>query len=79
LLTGREMELTPTILDPRVGDRYLLCTAGLSGPVRSDAILGALLIPDVGDCTWRLIELALAAGCRDNITVVVADIVLQAT
>ena len=57
------------------GDRYLLCSDGLSDPVSHETILDALKIPDVGDSADRLIELALRGGGPDNVTVVVADVV----
>jgi protein phosphatase len=59
----------------RIGDRYLLCSDGLSDPVSDETILDALQIPDVTDSADRLIELALRGGGPDNVTVVVADVV----
>src|SRR5882757_1554989 len=57
------------------GDRYLVCSDGLSGVV-SDAqlaeALGGTALATVAD---TLIELALRAGGPDNITCVVADVV----
>ena len=74
-LTGHEVEPTLTIREARAGDRYLLCSDGLSDPVRDETILEALQIPDVSDSAYRLIELALRGGGPDNVTVVVADVV----
>ncbi len=74
-LTGQEVEPTLTMREARVGDRYLLCSDGLSDPVSTETILEALQIPDVTDCADRLIELALRGGGPDNVTVVVADVV----
>jgi protein phosphatase len=59
----------------RTGDRYLLCSDGLSDPVSDETILDALQVPDVTDSADRLIELALRGGGPDNVTVVVADVV----
>jgi protein phosphatase len=74
-LTGHEVEPTLTMREVRIGDRYLLCSDGLSDPVSDETILDALQIPDVTDSADRLIELALRGGGPDNVTVVVADVV----
>lgn len=74
-LTGHEVEPTLTMREARAGDRYLLCSDGLSDPVSDDTILEALQIPDVAEAAYRLIELALRGGGPDNVTVVVADVV----
>jgi PPM family protein phosphatase len=74
-LTGHEVEPTLTMREARAGDRYLLCSDGLSDPVSDETILEALQIPDVAESAYRLIELALRGGGPDNVTVVVADVV----
>ena len=74
-LTGHELATLKT-LEVRSDDRYLLCTDGLYGPVSQEKIRKALEIPDVGKTADRLIELALRAGGPDNISLVVADVVL---
>ncbi len=74
-LTGHEVEPTLIMREAREGDRYLLCSDGLSDPVSQETILEALKIPDVADSADRLIELALRGGGPDNVTVVVADVV----
>jgi protein phosphatase len=56
------------------GDRYLLCSDGLSGPVPSQALaqaLGAKIHPDAA--SLKLIELANDAGGPDNIAAVVIE------
>ena len=74
-LTGHEVEPTLIMREAREGDRYLLCSDGLSDPVSHETILEALKIPDVAGSADRLIELALRGGGPDNVTVVVADVV----
>lgn len=74
-LTGHEVEPTLIMREARAGDRYLLCSDGLSDPVSQETILEALKIPDVAESADRLIELALRGGGPDNVTVVVADVV----
>jgi protein phosphatase len=59
------------------GDRYLLCSDGLTDVVTDESIHQALeMEPDPGHCARLLIRLALQAGAPDNVTVIVADIVL---
>lgn len=74
-LTGHEVEPTLIMREARAGDRYLLCSDGLSDPVSHETILEALQISDVAESADRLIELALRGGGPDNVTVVVADVV----
>jgi protein phosphatase len=60
----------------RAGDRYLLCSDGLSDFVRRDIIEEILTeAPTPSAAADRLIEVALKASARDNVTVVVADVV----
>jgi serine/threonine protein phosphatase PrpC len=58
-----------------VGDRLLLCSDGLSDVVTDAAIAAALTEPSRDACAEQLIDLALQAGGRDNISVLVADVV----
>ncbi len=74
-LTGHEVDPTLIMREARAGDRYLLCSDGLSDPVSHDTILEALQIENVNESADRLIELALRGGGPDNVTVVVADVV----
>src|SRR5690349_22176767 len=74
-LTGHEVEPTLIVREARAGDRYLLCSDGLSDPVSHETIQEAMQIADVAECADRLIELALRGGGPDNVTVVVADVV----
>ncbi|MDH2415636.1 protein phosphatase 2C domain-containing protein [Nocardioides sp. CER19] len=62
-------------LDLRVGDRLLLCSDGLSDLVSDEAIAAALEVPDRDDAAAALVDAALAAGGRDNVTCLVADVV----
>jgi serine/threonine protein phosphatase PrpC len=56
------------------GDRYLLCSDGLSAVVEPAAVAGALAGGDPDQAVERLIELARSAGAPDNVAVVVADV-----
>ena len=62
------------------GDRYLLCSDGLSGVVSDETLLETLsTIEDPEAATRELIELAIRGGGPDNITCIVADVVDAAT
>ncbi|TNC27311.1 PP2C family protein-serine/threonine phosphatase [Amycolatopsis alkalitolerans] len=74
-LTGHEVEPSLTVREARAGDRYLLCSDGLSGMVSDETLAEAIQIPDPQDCADRMIELALKGGGTDNVTVIVADVV----
>ncbi|MBO0877799.1 MAG: serine/threonine-protein phosphatase, partial [Pseudonocardia sp.] len=74
-LTGHDIDPSLTVREARAGDRYLLCSDGLSGVVSHETLEEALLIRDPKICSDRLIELALRGGGPDNITVIVADVV----
>jgi protein phosphatase len=63
------------VREARPGDRYLLCTDGLTGPVGDrDTLSLALQIEDPQSACDHLVELALRGGGPDNVTVIVADV-----
>lgn len=72
---GRDFVPTGAVLEALPGDRFLLCSDGLSDYVPDDAIEQALVsFPDPQQCVERLVKLALLAGAPDNVTVLVADV-----
>jgi len=74
-LQGLEFEPTCTLLPVGIGDRFLLCSDGLSDIVADEAIEQVLRsTPDPRRCAQQLVKLALDAGGPDNVTVVVADV-----
>jgi protein phosphatase len=74
-LLGTEVEPDVSIREARAGDRYLLCSDGLSDVVSTETIAETLQIPDPQECADRLVELALRGGGPDNVTVIVADVI----
>jgi PPM family protein phosphatase len=74
-MTGTEVEPDLSIREARVGDRYLVCSDGLSDVVSPDTILEALQHGDPQDSADRLVDLALRAGGPDNVTCIVADVI----
>jgi protein phosphatase len=72
---GRQMTISGGTLEPRAGDRYMLCSDGLSDVVTDDAIAQAMAsYPEPQECAEQLVKLAVQAGGPDNITVIVADV-----
>ena len=69
------VEADLSVREARLGDRYLLCSDGLSGFVDVADIAGALTMSDPTGCVTRLVDLALERGAPDNVTVVVADVI----
>jgi protein phosphatase len=75
-LTGHDsIEPTLNLREVRPGDRYLLCSDGLSGVISHETLTEAMHIRDPQTCADRMIELALRGGGPDNVTVIVADVV----
>ncbi|BDZ62344.1 PP2C-family Ser/Thr phosphatase [Demequina sediminis] len=65
-----------SVRETRAGDRWMLCSDGLSGVVSKDTIRETMLeVADPGDCADALVGLALSAGAPDNVTCVIGDIV----
>ncbi len=65
-----------SVRETKPGDRWMLCSDGLSGVVSRDTLHKTLLeVEDPGDCADALISLALAAGAPDNVTCIIGDIV----
>lgn len=70
------IEADLSIREVRPGDRYLLCSDGLSGVVSQETMRDALIGNAAPQDTVReLIELALRGGGPDNITCIIADVV----
>ena len=74
-LNGQEVEPDLSMREVRAGDRYMLCSDGLSGVVSEETLAEALKDPDPETTADRLIELALRSGGPDNVTVIVADVI----
>jgi PPM family protein phosphatase len=72
-----------TVADPDLstheamaGDRYLLCSDGLSGVVTEQTLHRTLSsVQDLDKAALQLVELAIKGGGPDNITCIVADVV----
>lgn len=68
-------EIDTTVLQTQPGDRWLLCSDGLSSYVAEDKIVNALsTIPVAQLAAERLVKESLDAGAPDNVTVVLMDV-----
>ena len=68
-------EIDTTVFDVLPGDRWLLCSDGLSSYVSDDKIAHALTVQTaVKDAADRLVKESLDQGAPDNVTVVIVDI-----
>ncbi len=68
--------VTVTRLEARAGDRWLLCSDGISDYLPDDALVETLTAnDDPSDAATALVTLALDAGTHDNATALVCDVV----
>ena len=75
-MDGREdVEPVLDVLDPAPGDRYLVCSDGLSDYVLAADVSLAAGHGDPQQACERLVELALEAGAPDNVSCVIAEVV----
>ncbi|MEW2377119.1 PP2C family serine/threonine-protein phosphatase [Micromonospora sp. NPDC047812] len=73
-LDGRDIDPEYSVRQVLPGDRYLICSDGLSGVVSADTIGETMReYTDPQQCVERLVQLALRGGGPDNITVIIAD------
>jgi protein phosphatase len=74
--SGGPLEIDWWSIDPVAGDRYLLCSDGLVKELPEAAIADVLSEVEASQAAVdRLMIEALAAGGRDNVTIVVVDVV----
>jgi PPM family protein phosphatase len=71
-----DVEPDLSTLEAMLGDRYLLCSDGLSDVVSDETLHKALMkFTDIDEAVLQLVELAIRGGGPDNITCIVADVV----
>lgn len=65
-----------SVRDAEPGDRWLLCSDGLCGPLE-DATIEEVLSSTINreECAQKLVNMALKAGSTDNVSAVVGDAV----
>jgi len=62
-------------LDLRAGDRLVLCSDGLTDVLADSALAALGSLPTRSEVAANLVTAALDGGSRDNVTVIVADVV----
>jgi protein phosphatase len=71
-----DVEPDLSMREAKLGDRYLLCSDGLSGVVSFDTLQDTMAAGrDPAATCEQLVQLALRSGAPDNVTCIVADIV----
>jgi serine/threonine protein phosphatase PrpC len=76
LQSGTEAEPDLSTFPATAGDRYMLCSDGLSDVVTEATLRETLMrYPDRDQAVTELIDLAIRGGGPDNITCIVADVV----
>jgi PPM family protein phosphatase len=71
-----DVDVDGSTVIPFTGDRFLLCSDGLFGEVSNDQIAAVLRrLADPTEAADELVRLANEAGGRDNITVVIVEVV----
>ena len=69
-----ELELDVEEFTGEIGDRYLLCSDGLTTVLPDDVIRQVLTTGDPTYAVATLVDFALAGGAPDNVSVIVADL-----
>ncbi len=72
---GETDEASVGIRQPLIGDRWMLCSDGLTDYVPEPEVRALLTIGTPAEAALACVALALEAGTRDNVTVVVCDVV----
>ncbi len=68
-----EVELDSGSIGVELGDRFLVCSDGLSGVMSDEFIAQVLQSPDLTYAASTLLECALAAGAPDNVTILIGQ------
>jgi len=69
---GPDVKVVPI----QAGDRFLLCSDGLTGVVPDDQLSTFIREkPDVQECAKALAQLAIEQGSRDNVSCIVVEVV----
>lgn len=72
--TNKNIHADITWLDRQPGDRWLLCTDGLTEYIKAPRLRDILSTPDLSDAADCLLNTALDMGGRDNITLILLEV-----
>lgn len=72
--TEDHIQCDTAVFNKQIGDRWLLCSDGLSEHLDCSQISDCMKIDDLDEAADRLVVLALEAGGRDNITVILSEV-----
>ncbi len=72
--TGADVTVDVTELEKQPGDKYLLCSDGLSEYVEPETMRQLLMEKPLEEAADTLLNLALEGGGRDNISLVLAEV-----
>jgi len=75
LLGADDNEPDLDMVEVQPGDRYLLCSDGLSDMIDDESIREALGLENIDIAAVELVNRALAGGGHDNVTCVIAEVV----
>jgi protein phosphatase len=70
---SENLDLEAEIIEPCDGDLYLLCSDGLNKEVSDEEIAQILAGHPFQEAIQQLIDLAMARGARDNITLILVE------
>lgn len=69
-----EIDIDTLFVDVQPGDRFVLCTDGVSDVLRADHLQDSVRAGGLEESADRLVERALQAGSSDNVTAVVTAV-----
>lgn len=72
--TADTIEVDVLEMERRAGDKFLLCSDGLSEYVRPEEMLEILTKTPTEDAAEEMLQMALDGGGRDNITLLIAEV-----
>ncbi|MET0065426.1 MAG: protein phosphatase 2C domain-containing protein [Candidatus Thiodiazotropha sp.] len=70
---SENLDLEAEIFEPRDGDLFLLCSDGLNKEVSDDEIAHILDSYPFQEAIQQLMDLAMARGARDNVTLILVE------
>ena len=72
--TERYIRCDTAVADKLPGDRWLLCSDGLTEYVTSEEILAIMSLPDMEQAADAFVQAALSGGGQDNVTLILLEV-----